>query len=271
MSQEPTETAACTVRPSGGAVNEAVRASLLAVKASHRAARRRVLRDRVVTAVAAALTVTAIWGISRQLGGEAAAKPASTAVTQPADHKLVPSASGVEADKPASPAQPQVDQPAPQLAEAPKAQALVAEADPADAEALAPSLTEPLVARATPVASGAFDPAVAAACDKAVKRKHWLKISTLCATAYEQAPSAPLALSVAQAYHRRGRIPEAGQWAERVLAIEPSHPEAFIIVAHAAELAEQKAKAKAAYRQYLALAPRGWHASEARQALGAVE
>ncbi len=264
MSQEPTETASTTVRPAGGTVNEAVRASMLAVQASHRAARRRVLRDRVTTSVAAVLTITAVWGLSRQFGSQDDVKLASTAAAESAGDQQARTDQLMPQQKMQAPESQQLAA----SAEVPEGQPLAASpAAPAAAEDLIKALVIPAPAAPT----GALDPAVAAACDKAAKRNHWLKISTVCATAYEQAPNAERALSVAQAYHRRGRIPEAGQWAERVLALEPSHPEAFIILAHAAEQAEQKAKAKAAYRQYLALAPRGWHAIEARQALGVIE
>jgi len=133
---------------------------------------------------------------------------------------------------------------------------------------------EPLVlppATPTPVQVGTLDPALATSCDKAVKRKHWVKVASVCSKAFDQEPTAKRALSVAQAHHRRGRIAEAGTWAERVLALEPANPEAFILVAHAAEQTEQKARAKAAYRQYLALAPHGWRATEARHALAAAK
>jgi len=75
-------------------------------------------------------------------------------------------------------------------------------------------------------------------------------------------------MRVAQAQHRRGNIAAAGEWASRAIDLDASLPEAFVIQAHAATLEGDTGAAAAAYRRYLALAPRGWHSAEARQALG---
>jgi hypothetical protein len=76
-------------------------------------------------------------------------------------------------------------------------------------------------------------------------------------------------MRVAQAQHRRGHIAIAADWARKALALDADIPEAFVIVAHAERDAGHERDAAAAYRRYLALAPRGWHAAEARRALRA--
>ena len=80
---------------------------------------------------------------------------------------------------------------------------------------------------------------------------------------------ATLMLGLAQSAHARNHLTEAGQWAKRALALDPSLAEAFIIEAHAEARVGDAAAAARDFRQYLALAPRGWHAREARKALRA--
>jgi hypothetical protein len=74
-------------------------------------------------------------------------------------------------------------------------------------------------------------------------------------------------MKVAQAFHARGRYADAGTWARRALVLNDVDPEALVIVAHAERRAGHPAAAKSAYRRYLVLAPRGWHAAEARAAV----
>ena len=111
-----------------------------------------------------------------------------------------------------------------------------------------------------------------AACNTAYDRHRWRSAAEACGTAFEaQSRDASLAMKVAQAQHARSHYAEAGVWARRALALDgvgaDVDPEAFVIVAHAERRAQNPVAARTAYRRYLALAPRGWHASEARAAL----
>ena len=74
-------------------------------------------------------------------------------------------------------------------------------------------------------------------------------------------------MKVAQAQHARAHYADAGDWARRALALEDADPDAYVILAHAERRAGHPAAVRNAYHQYLLLAPRGWHASEARAAL----
>jgi hypothetical protein len=74
-------------------------------------------------------------------------------------------------------------------------------------------------------------------------------------------------MKVAQAQHARAHYADAGEWARRALALEDADPEAYVILAHAERRAGHPVAVRNAYHQYLLLAPRGWHASEARAAL----
>jgi predicted TPR repeat methyltransferase len=91
-----------------------------------------------------------------------------------------------------------------------------------------------------------------------------------CTQAFAARPTdAALALRIAHAHHARARLPAASEWATRALVLDPSLAEAFVIVAHAEAHVGHSDAAVEAYRHYLALAPRGWHAAEARAAVRA--
>jgi tetratricopeptide (TPR) repeat protein len=146
-----------------------------------------------------------------------------------------------------------------------------------------PALSAPLVAEPTPAAP-AKAPAVAAApapssdvvadagaiaeCEVLCKRHRWRQAAEPCALAVRARPNdANLALGMAQSEHARNRMAEAGQWAARAIALDPNLAEAFVIQAHAERQAGDDDAAARDFRRYLELAPRGWHAREAREAL----
>ena len=130
----------------------------------------------------------------------------------------------------------------------------------------APSAQDDL-ATVTPAESGARDAALAA-CHAAYDRHRWRSAVEACASAFEVAPrDASVAMKVAQAQHARAHYADAGDWARRALALEDADPDAYVILAHAERRAGHPAAVRNAYHQYLLLAPRGWHAAEARAAL----
>jgi hypothetical protein len=137
----------------------------------------------------------------------------------------------------------------------------------AERPALAPTLPQ---AEKPASAAATGSPEQVAPCDEAFAQRSWSAIASTCAAAFEARPQdGALAMRVAQAEHRRGHVASAADWARKALAVDPAIPEAFVIVARA-EVAAGHARAGAdAYQRYLALAPRGWHASEARRALRA--
>jgi hypothetical protein len=123
------------------------------------------------------------------------------------------------------------------------------------------------LAALTPSASGVRDAALAA-CREAYDHHRWRAAVDACASAFEASPQdAAVAMKVAQAQHARAHYADAGDWARRALALEDADPEAYVILAHAERRAGHPAAVRNAYHQYLLLAPRGWHASEARAAL----
>jgi hypothetical protein len=106
------------------------------------------------------------------------------------------------------------------------------------------------------------------ACDGAFAAHQWPSVVTSCAAAFKTRPQdSTLAMRVAQAEHRRGHFAAAGEWARSAIALDATLAEAFVILAHAETRAGHPRAAVTAYRRYLALAPHGWHAAEARGAL----
>jgi tetratricopeptide (TPR) repeat protein len=153
---------------------------------------------------------------------------------------------------------------------------------PVVAAAVAPA--RPLVPLGSTPAAPAKAPAVAAApapssdvvadagaiaeCEVLCKRHRWRQAAEPCALAVRARPNdANLALGMAQSEHARNRMAEAGQWAARAIALDPNLAEAFVIQAHAERQAGDDDAAARDFRRYLELAPRGWHAREAREAL----
>ncbi|MEP6652421.1 MAG: hypothetical protein ABJA82_03630, partial [Myxococcales bacterium] len=107
-------------------------------------------------------------------------------------------------------------------------------------------------------------------CAESFGQRRWRLSVKACTRAFSEHPSdAGIALRIAHAHHARARLPEAGTWASRALALDPTLAEAYVIVAHAERHAGNQVAAIEAYRHYLTLAPRGWHASEARAAVRA--
>lgn len=244
-------------RDGGPSVNEAVRASLMAVKAARRAAQRRQLRDRLMALGATALTAAAIWGAAFR-----SPQAAERNITAPTAIAEAPAGSVAGQALAVQPQAAQANDPSPGSDSVEPIPDTAANPEAPMAE------TAPLP---KPVPSPAVLADAASECAEALEHHHWVKIAKACPVAFEQKPDAQLALTVAQALHRRGRIAEAATWAERVLDLDPQMPEAFVIVAHAAEQTGEAGKAATAYRQYLSLAPRGWHAVEARRALASSE
>jgi tetratricopeptide (TPR) repeat protein len=131
--------------------------------------------------------------------------------------------------------------------------------------------TVPATPAASSVAQGAPAPAAGAdeGCDtSAIRSAPWRLSPDACARAFALHPDdAALALAVAHAEHARSHLAEAAQWAKRALALDPQAAEAYVTIARADTAGGRGEDARAAYREYLRLAPRGWHHAEARSAL----
>lgn len=230
---------------SGPSVSEAVKASLASLAASRRAESKRRRRGVVLKAMTVAFSVSAVWGITMRLRG-----PRAAAVEQAPVVALVEKAAAPEV----APAE---------VVMAPALAAIV-EAATTFEESAAPSVTVPT---AEPAVAQVKHPSDTSACAVAAKSMTWQKAIDTCTAAFEQRSDSATALILAKETYKRGMVKEAGEWAEKALLINDALPEAYVIVAYAAEHDGNKDSAASAYRQYLALAPHGWHANKARQGL----
>jgi hypothetical protein len=216
-------------------VSDEVRASLAAVKSAQAAARSRARRE---TRLARLALLGGMMAIGATAWAAARRPPKAHVTASP-----TPMLAAAVAAPTAPVAAPPLEQPAPAEAAAPAEQ---------------------------PAASAIGNLGRTELCDAAFEQRHWLAIKATCAAAFEAKPQdSALAMRVAQAEHRRGHIAQAGDWARKALALDANIPEAQVIVARAEVQAHHGAEAADAYRSYLKLAPRGWHAREARRALRA--
>ncbi|MDB4982555.1 MAG: hypothetical protein JWM82_3307 [Myxococcales bacterium] len=155
------------------------------------------------------------------------------------------------------------------VAAAPLASALAA--SPVATQASPVAMEAAVIATASPVAAETDISASAGAVGQCVAlsaRHHWREAAEPCAVAVAAQPNdANMILRLAQAEHARNHLPEAGSLAKRALALDANLPEAFVIEAHAEARAGNATGAARSFRRYLALAPHGWHAREARDAL----
>jgi len=120
----------------------------------------------------------------------------------------------------------------------------------------------PAVTEAAPDA-GALD-----ACRDSTQGKRWRAAAAACATAFAARPDdAKLALRVAEAEYARDHLVAARAWAQRTLALDAKEANALAIVGRSEQRSGHAEAAARAFRSYLALAPHGWNAAEARAAL----
>ncbi len=244
-------------RPGLRPPTEEVRASLAAIRAARVAAEIRLQRDslrvRLLTMAFLAVFAGGTFALAAHLRARRRApgtpRAVGAAITSPAHSAAAPSV------VPGSALTIDLSPP-------------VLDAVPGGASSSAPAASEPAPPAPAPAVSSEERDAAVAACHDAYDRQRWRAAADLCSRASELLPAdAALAMKVAQAQHARGHYADAGVWARRAIDLEDVDPEALVILAHAERHAKHPAAAKSAYRRYLILAPRGWHAAEARAAL----
>jgi Flp pilus assembly protein TadD len=135
-------------------------------------------------------------------------------------------------------------------------------ARPAAAAPVAPPAAEQL---ALPVVAMPEDPS--ARCDTDFMAHQWRVAMESCGAAFDATPTPALAMRVAHAHWARGDAAGAGAWAHRALELGTKDADAYVLTGNAERAAGNRAEAVAAYRRYLELAPRGWHATRLRTAI----
>jgi hypothetical protein len=240
----------------GRPLSNEVRASLEAVREAEEAARLRARRETVRTRIWFA-TVLATVGVAALAFGPRLAR-GRHARSQAAAVATASAPAAPEALAPAS--------------NTPVAAVAIAEAP--DTAASGPALPDTSATAVTPLAAQPAGRAAAGAeadegCDTSlIRRAPWRLSAQACARAFGSDPTnASLALAIAHAEHAHGSATEAAVWARRALELDPSIAEAYVLIARGDLKSNRPEDARAAYRRYLQLAPRGWHKAEARAAI----
>ena len=240
----------------GRALSDEARASLEAVRVAQEAARLRARRQTTharlwFIALVGCVVLFAVAFAPRLARWRQARPKANTTAARPAPVHATP--------QPIAPAAAAVAAP-------------VAAPEPSPVAAPEPSpVAAPETARSIAAAASVSDAVPTEGCDTGLIRKApWRLSPEACARAFAADPNnAALALAIAHAEHAHRSPAEAAQWAKRALALDPNAAEAYVLIARADVKSGRDEDARAAYRRYLELAPRGWHKSEARSALRA--
>lgn len=129
----------------------------------------------------------------------------------------------------------------------------------ASAAAVAPAAAEQ---RGAPAVVTPKDPTVR--CESHFKARTWRAAIEHCSAAFDATPSPTLAMRIAHAHWAHGDAAGAGTWARNALELDSKDPDAYVLIGNAEHAAGKHKKAVVAYRQYLELAPHGWHAARLR-------
>jgi hypothetical protein len=116
-----------------------------------------------------------------------------------------------------------------------------------------------------PVVSIAEEPA--ARCESHFMAHQWRLAMESCGAAFDATPTPALAMRVAHAHWAHGDAAGAGVWGRHALELGTKDADAYVLTGNAERAAGNRAEAVAAYRRYLQLAPRGWHAARLRTAI----
>jgi Tfp pilus assembly protein PilF len=102
-------------------------------------------------------------------------------------------------------------------------------------------------------------------CRLAFARNRLRDALAACTAATTANPRSAVALTMlAHTELNRGRLARANELAEKAIAIDPDQADAYVIIGGVHQDSGQNREAKAAYRRYLELAPRGRYADELR-------
>jgi hypothetical protein len=186
--------------------------------------------------------------------------PASNTVSTPAESSpsLAPAPAAPAPSVPAIPAPAPVAAPLPVAAPVPVAVAQ-------EPQTVAEPAPEPEQAAPPAVAAEAQD---VEGCRQAIKRRDAKLVNASCEAALAADPSlAKPLLSFAKAQFDKGRSAQAAVWARKIVQVNGSLADAYLIMGAAEQEARHPAAAKTAYQRYLELAPKGPYADDVRSSL----
>ena len=243
--------------------------------------------------VHAAALAALLAGVSTGCGRPAEPAPAkpAAAVQAPADKfpGAAPAVAAAPLEKPA--AEPDKPAPTPAVAAAPAPEAKAAE-QPAEAKTAEPvaKVAEPVakpaekmaeaqpaekIAEAKPAEAAPAEPTAGAAesqnvtvCREALKKRDLRIVSAKCESALmADASLAKPFLAFAKGQFEKGKSAQAAVWARKIVQVNTSLPDAYLIIGAAEQEARHNAAAKTAYQRYLDLAPKGPYAQDVRSSL----
>ena len=229
-------------------------------------------RGFVYLGVLAVVAVVLVFGARHLLGGAHKGEPVAVNSQAPA---AAPDPS------PAPPAAKAPDQPGDKLADntaanPPLEKITTPEAANAGQAAAAPAAAAPAAAApaAAPAPAGAPGEAAAVspefpqlltACQSTFNAGRMRDATTACTAAVEANPDSPKAVALlAHAEFNRSHRKEALSWAEKAIKLDPKTADAYVIIGGVQQDAGRNGDAKAAYRKYLELAPKGQYAADLR-------
>ena len=230
-------------------------------------------RNRGLVAFAAVAVIAGglVFGI-RHFRGENRGEP--VAVTSQA-----PAAAPVPAPEPspAPPAAKAPDQPGEKLADNSAPNPPLEKITTAEAAIVAPAPAAVPAAAAAAAPAAAGEPGAAAAqvspefpqlltaCQTTFNAGRMRDATTACTAAVEANPDSPKAVALlAHAEFNRSHRKEALSWAEKAIKLDPKTADAYVIIGGVQQDSGRNADAKAAYRKYLELAPKGQYAADLR-------
>ncbi|HVR64097.1 MAG TPA: hypothetical protein VMU50_19495 [Polyangia bacterium] len=105
-------------------------------------------------------------------------------------------------------------------------------------------------------------------CREAIARERWVAARAACGVAQQQRPDSPDVLTrLAEIALNRGQGRAALRFANAALTSDPAFADAYVIVGSVQQNENRTVEARAAYSQYLKLAPSGRYASDLRAIL----
>jgi len=241
-------------------------------------------RERVVIGVGAGVAVALVLVLHFMGGGKPAGEEATEARPAPAPTALPAAVAPVAPAAPAAlvaaaPVAAAAVAPAGVPAQEPAAVAPVAAAPAQEPTAVAPAAPPAVVVVPAPVAAAAAAPAAAvdtyaasiAECRASMNAGRVARAVAACRAAADAHPQSAEALTLlAEAEFTRGHTGVALHLATSATEANQNYPDAYVILGGVYQEKGKNAEARAAYEQYLALAPKGKHASDLRAILASL-
>ena len=115
------------------------------------------------------------------------------------------------------------------------------------------------------------EPEIVQSCRNAIQKRDIKGVNVYCEKAVAvDASLAKSLLAFAKTQFERGKSSQAALWARKVIQVNDSMADAYLIVGAAEQEARRLSAARSAYQRYLELAPKGPYADDVRSTLKAL-